>query len=44
MVLQSEQEVQQVDENEGFTNVMDYLDQNLEDQDDDLENDDINFL
>ena len=36
-------EVQQVDENESFTNVMAQLDDNAQDEDDDLENDDINF-
>ena len=34
-------EVQQVDENESFTNVMAYLDDNAQDEDDDLENDPI---
>ena len=42
LVLQSEQEVQ-VDENASFTNVMAYLDDNAQDEDDNLENDDINF-
>ena len=36
-------EVQQVDENESFTNVMAYLDDNAQDEDDVLENDDMNF-
>ena len=43
LVLQSEQEVQEIDENESFTNVMAYLDDNAQYEDDDLENDDINF-
>ena len=42
-MLQSEQEVQQVDENDSFTDVMAYLDDNAQDEDDDIENDDINF-
>ena len=35
-------EVQQVDENESFTNVMAQLDDNAQDEDDDLENDEGN--
>ena len=41
-MLQSEQEVQ-VDENDSFTDVMAYLDDNAQDEDDDIENDDISF-
>ena len=43
LVLQSEQAVPQVDENESFTNLMAYLDDNAQDEDDVLENDDMNF-
>ena len=43
LVLQSEQEAQEVDENESLTNVMSYLDDNAQDEDDVLENDDMNF-
>ena len=41
LVLQSEQEAQEVDENESLTNVMYYLDDNTQDEDDDFENDDV---
>ena len=43
LVLQSEQEAQQVDENESLTNVMAYIDDNAqdEDEDDDFDDDDI---
>ena len=41
LVLQSEQEAQEVDENESLTNVMAYLDDNAQDEDDDFEDDDI---
>ena len=41
LVLQSEQEAQEVDENERLTNVMSYLDDNAQDEDDDFEDDDI---
>ena len=40
LVLQSEQEAQEVDENESLTNVMSYLDDNAQDEDDDFEDDD----
>ena len=43
LVLQSEQAVPQVDENESFTNLMVYLHDNAQDEDDVLENDDMNF-
>ena len=43
LVLQSEQAIPQVDENESFTNLMAYLDDNAQDEDDVLENDDMNF-
>ena len=35
-----EQEAQEVDENESLTNVMSYLDDNAQDEDDDFEDDD----
>ena len=41
LVLQSEQEAQEVDENERLTNVMSYLDDNAQNEDDDFEDDDI---
>ena len=41
LVLQSEQEAQEVDENESLTNVMSYLDDNAQNEDDDFEDDDI---
>ena len=43
LVLQSEQAIPQVDENESFTNLMVYLHDNAQDEDDVLENDDMNF-
>ena len=44
LVLQSEQAIPQVDENESFTNLMVYLHDNAQDEDDVLENDDMNFI
>ena len=44
LVLQSEQEAQEVDENESLTNVMSYLDDNAQDEEDNLEDGDINRL